>query len=337
VEFAKFATGFTIRKAIMSKFCIGVDLGGTFIKFGLLDKNYRASDIFQLPTPVDGGSKGVIEQMVAGVKRLIETKRLDKSDVLGIGIGSPGPLSIAKGVVLAMPNIPGMENCPLRDRVSEGAGMRAVLENDANAAAFGEFIAGAGKGARDMVLLTLGTGVGSGIVIDGKVLHGAHEIGAEFGHMIVQPGGEKCGCGQVGCLERYCSATYLALRAQRQIEQGRASVLADVLLKKGKLNSRDINEARKAGDALAEDVWDQAMMYLAVACVNISRILDPDEIVLAGGMVNAGDDLMIPLRKHYHAMHWSLTPVLAPVVIATLGSDAGVIGAAGVAWESFKV
>jgi glucokinase len=266
----------------------------------------------------------------------MQRRSLTAADVLSIGIGAPGPLNICKGVVIAMPNIPGMENCALRDSVAEGVGARAVLENDANAAAFGEFIAGAGKGARDMVMLTLGTGVGSGIVIDGKVLHGAHDIGAEFGHMIVQPGGEKCGCGQVGCLERYCSATYLALRAQRQIEAGRASTLKDALEKSGKITSQDVNEAAKAGDELAAEVWDQAMRYLALACVNITRILDPDEIVLAGGMVNAGDDLMTPLRKHYQAMHWSLTPVLSPVVIATLGSDAGVIGAAGVAWENFR-
>ena len=320
----------------MSKFCIGIDLGGTFIKFGLLDQNYEAAEIFQLPTPADRGCRGVVEQMVAGAKRLIERRSLAMTDVLGIGIGAPGPLNIGKGVVIAMPNIPGMENCALRDSVAKGVGARAVLENDANAAAFGEFIAGAGKGVRDMVMLTLGTGVGSGIIIDGKVLHGAHEIGAEFGHMIVQPGGEKCGCGQVGCLERYCSATYLALRAQRQIEQGRASTLKDVLKKNGKLTSRDVEEAGGKGDELAVEVWDQAMQYLAVACVNITRILDPDEIVLAGGMVNAGENLLNPLRKHYQAMHWSLTPVLSPVVIATLGSDAGVIGAAGVAWENFR-
>lgn len=320
----------------MSKFCIGIDLGGTFIKFGLLDENYQASEIFQLSTPVNRGCRGVEEQMVAGAKQLMQRRSLTGADVLGIGIGAPGPLNIDKGVVIAMPNIPGMENCPLRDTVAKGVGVRAVLENDANAAAFGEFIAGAGKGVRDMVMLTLGTGVGSGIVVDGKVLHGAHHIGAEFGHMVVEPGGEKCGCGQVGCLERYCSATYLALRAQKQIEQGRASTLKGVLEKNGKLTSRDVNEASKAGDELAAEVWDQAMKYLAVACVNITRILDPDEIVLAGGMVNAGDDLMVPLRKHYQAMHWSLTPILSPVVIATLGSDAGVIGAAGVAWESCR-
>ncbi len=256
--------------------------------------------------------------------------------MVGVGIGAPGPLEISRGVVVAMPNIPGMENCPLRDRVVEGVGLRAVLENDANAAAYGEFIAGAGKGTRDMVLLTLGTGVGSGIIIDGKVLHGTHEIGAEFGHMIVQPCGEPCGCGQAGCLERYCSATFMAMRARRQVEQGRESILADVLRKTGQINSRDVQDARKAGDKLAAEVWDQAMMYLALACVNITRILDPDQIVLAGGMVNAGEDLMAPLRAHYQALHWSLTPIRSPVVIATLGSDAGVIGAAGVAWQTFK-
>jgi glucokinase len=320
----------------MSKYCIGIDLGGTFIKFGLLDEGYRASEIFQLPTPAKLGGQSVVEQMVKGAQQLVAKLPRGNDDVVGIGIGSPGPLQISKGIVIASPNIPGMANCPIRDLVAEGAHLPTVLENDANAAAYGEFIAGAGKGAGDMVMLTLGTGVGSGIIIDGKVLHGAHEIGAEFGHMIVQPGGEKCGCGQVGCLERYCSATFLALRAQRQVEQGRASLLAEVLKKNGRLDSRDVNAARKAGDALAGEVWDQAAQYLARACVSITRILDPDEIVLSGGLVNAGDDLMTPLLKYYHAMHWSLTKVLSPVLIATLGTDAGVIGAAGVAWAATK-
>jgi glucokinase len=318
----------------MSRYCIGIDLGGTFIKFCLLDENYRASEIFQLPTPVDQGASGVIQQMTTGARQLM--LKVAKGDIIGVGIGSPGPLKISQGIVIAVPNIPGLENCPMRDLMARELGIAAVMENDANAAAYGEFIAGAGKGAHNMVMLTLGTGVGSGIIIDGKVMQGAHEIGGEIGHMIVQPqGGEECGCGQSGCLERYCSATFLAARAQRLVEQGQPSLLAEVLKKKERLDARDINEAAKAGDALAATVWDEAMRYLAYACVNIARTLDPDEIVLAGGLVNAGEDLMVPLRKHYEALHWSLTKVLTPIVIAKLGSDAGVIGAAGVAWAKF--
>ena len=320
----------------MAKWCIGIDLGGTFIKFGLLDDRMRPVGVFQLPTPIDRSSDGVVDQMVAGAKRLISEQNIDSDDIVGVGIGSPGPLDLANGVVLAMPNIPGMDNAPLRDRVSEGLALPAVLENDANAAAYGEYLCGAGKGACDIVMLTLGTGVGGGIVIDGKVLHGSHGIGAELGHMIVQPGGERCGCGQEGCLERYCSATYLAEYAVRLVrDHGRDSALAGILNEKGSIDARDINEAHKAGDVLATELWDREAHYLALGCVSLCRIFDPDRIVLAGGLAKAGDDLLEPVREHFSRLDWKLTEPQTEIVIASLGNDAGVIGAAGVAWETF--
>lgn len=320
----------------MSNYCIGVDLGGTFIKFGLLDDDNNPSELFQLPTPIDGGAEAVIEQMIAGSRQLMQGDGLGAGDVVGIGIGSPGPLDLKKGMVIAMPNIVGMENAPLRDRLSEALGIPGVLENDANAAAYGEYICGAGKAARNMVLLTLGTGVGSGIVLDGRVLHGSHDIAGELGHMIIEAGGELCGCGQRGCLERYCSATYVARYAAQRIEQGAESSLAGVLAENGELTTKDINAARQTGDALAVEVWNRGVKYLAIACVNICRIFDPDEIVLAGGLTRAGDDLMIPLQAHYERLRWSLTPRQTTIEVSTLGPDAGVIGAAGVAWQMMR-
>ena len=259
---------------------------------------------------------------------------LKAADVLGVGIGAPGPLGISAGVVRDMPNLPGFRNVPLRDRVAAGLGLRAVLENDANAAALGEYLCGVGRSGGDMVLLTLGTGVGSGIIINGKILHGVHEMGAELGHVIVEPGGESCGCGQRGCLERYASATYLAQYAARQVRQGRKSSLEGILKAKDALNARDVNEARKAGDALAAEVWDRAAYYLAIACVDICRAFDPERIVLAGGMTQAGEDLLRPVQEHFRRLHWSITEPMTRIVISELGNDAGVIGAAGVAWQA---
>lgn len=319
----------------MASWCIGIDLGGTFIKFGLLDRQNVAKGIFQLPTPPGRGFEGVVEQMTVGVRRLLDEHGLAVDDVAGIGIGAPGPLDLSAGVVIAMPNVPGMENAPIRDRVADAVGLPAVLENDANAAGFGEFLAGAGKGTQNMVLLTLGTGVGGGIVVDGKVLHGSHEIGAELGHMIVEPAGLECGCGQRGCIERYCSATFLAQWAQRQIREGRASSLSAKLETEGQIDARDINEARKAGDELAEEVWQRAAYYLAIGCVNVCRIFDPDEIVLGGGLAKAGDDLLQPVCEQFAKLHWKLTEPMTKIAIASLGNDAGVIGAAGVAWSAF--
>ncbi|MFB3893825.1 MAG: ROK family protein [Phycisphaerae bacterium] len=318
----------------MARYCVGIDLGGSFIKVGLLREDRKALKPIDLPTPQQG-ARSVADQMAAGARKVMEVHGVSVNEVVGVGIGSPGPLRMSEGVIIATPNIPGMANVPIRDMISKSLGLPAVLENDANAAGYGEFICSGEEGLRDLVFLTLGTGVGGGVVIDGRVLHGAHEIGAELGHMLVAPGGELCNCGQRGCLERYSSATFLSLRAQRMVEEGKPSRLKEVLRKKGKLDSKDINETRKAGDELAAKVWDEAAYYLGVACVNISRILDPDEIVLGGGLANAGDDILLPVRKHFAAMHWKITEPLGRVELARLGNDAGFIGAAGVAWLAF--
>jgi glucokinase len=316
----------------MAKYCIGVDLGGTFIKFGLLDQDYKPSKTFQLPTP-DTSADDIVAQMVVGAKKAMEEHGLKKKDIVGVGVGAPGPMKISEGIIIASPNLPTIRDFPMARKVADGVGLPTVLENDANAAGFGEYVAGAGKGGGDMVLLTLGTGVGGGIVVNGKVLHGAHEIGAEIGHLIVEPGGEPCGCGQRGCLERYASATFMAQFAERVLKAGGTpSKLKAVLDAKGELDAKDINEARKAGDELAAEVWDRSCYYLALGCVSISRLLDPELIVLAGGLIKAGDDLLKPVQAHFRKHHWKLTDVKTRIAFSTLGTDAGVIGAAGVAW-----
>jgi glucokinase len=279
----------------------------------------------------------VVAALIAAARAAMNAAGVSAADVVGVGIGSPGPISISKGLIIALPNIPGMKNVPLRNLVSEALHLPAVLENDANAAALGEYLCGAGGRKGDMVLLTLGTGVGSGIIVEGKVLHGSHEIGAELGHMVVHPGGEQCNCGQQGCLERYSSATYLAEYAVRLLEtSSRPSSLRDLKAKKRPVDSKAILEAAQAGDALAREVWERAIYYLAVGCVSICRIFDPERILLGGGMVRAGDALLEPVRQQFRKLHWHLTPILTEIHLASLGSDAGVIGAAGAAWAALK-
>jgi glucokinase len=320
----------------MGRQCLGIDLGGTFIKLALLDEQMTIRSSRQLPTPTDRGPEAVIAAMVEVARGLLAEQGQDGNQVVGVGIGSPGPLDLEAGVVIAMPNIPGFQNVPLRDRVGSALHLPTLLENDANAAGLGEYLCGSGVGSRLMVLLTLGTGIGSGIVLGGEVFHGVHGIGAEVGHMIVQPGGEPCGCGQRGCLERYASATYLSRLATRAIQQdGRSSRLGEVLQAKGEITARDVNDARRAGDQLAAEVWDQAARYLAVACVNLCRVLDPDRIVLGGGMAAAGDDLLGPVRRHFEQVHWTIDRPRTTIALAKLGNDAGVIGAAGAAWAKF--
>ncbi len=320
----------------MATWCIGIDLGGTFIKFGLLNEEGKTGGALQQPTPSSGGAESVIAQMADGARRLVESAGLRLEDIVAMGVGAPGPADLSAGVILAMPNIPGMENVPLSRRLTEVLHLPVVLENDANAAAYGEYRYGSGAGSRTMVLLTLGTGVGSGVIVEGQVLRGSHDIGGEIGHMIVQVDGEPCACGQRGCLERYSSATSMARRAVGMIQDGRTSALATVLRCKGAIDAADINAARKAGDALAAEVWKQGMYYLAVACVNICRVLDPDKIVLAGGLTAAGEDLLAPVTEHFRRLHWSLAPPRTQIVLSTLGGEAGVIGAAALAWRASR-
>jgi glucokinase len=321
----------------MAKYCVGIDLGGTNIKAGLLDEHRRPTPTVESPTPMQDGREAVVRAIFAAARAAMAQSGVAAGDVVGAGIGSPGPISISQGMIITLPNIPGMSNVPLRDMVSRELHLPAFLENDANAAALGEYLCGAGGQKGDMVLLTLGTGVGSGIIVEGRILHGSHEIGAEMGHLIVEPGGEQCNCGQRGCLERYSSATYLAEYARKLLEDPSRPSSLRGLMRSGKLvDAKAIQEADRAGDALAHEVWQRALYYLAIGCVNIARLFDPERILLGGGMARAGDALLLPVRENFRQMHWHLTPILTEIHLASLGPDAGVIGAAGAAWAAME-
>jgi glucokinase len=321
----------------MAKTCIGIDLGGTYVKFGLVDEHRRSMcKVFSLPTPPNPKPDDIVAVMAEGVEQIISRQSLDRKDILGVGIGAPGPLSVKRGILLQLPNMQTMRNFPLPGRVSEALGLPATLENDANAAAYAEYLCGAGQGTEDMVMFTLGTGVGGGIILGGRVLHGANEMGGEIGHIIVQPGGRPCPCGQKGCLEQYGSAMNLAkYAAQRIRDENPASQLAEALKQEGEIDAKDIHAASQTGDAFAAELWDEMTYYLAIGCVNICRLFDPNRIVFAGGMTQAGADLLEPIRRHFKEQDWTMLETQTTLAIATLGADAGAIGAAGVAWTAF--
>lgn len=321
----------------MVKTCIGIDLGGTYVKFGLVDERRRAAgNIFSLSTPVNPQPDDIVAVMAGGVEKILADHSLSRDDILGVGIGAPGPLSVKRGILLQLPNMQTMRNFPLPNRVSETIGLPVTLENDANAAAYAEYLCGAGRGAQDMVMFTLGTGVGGGIVQAGNVLHGANEMGGEIGHIIVQPGGRPCPCGQKGCLEQYGSAMNLAKYASRRIHKEHPdSTLTDMLNQNGQISAKDIHTAGQAGDTFAAELWDEMAFYLAIGCVNICRLFDPDRIVFAGGMTQAGDDLLDPIRRHFREQNWTMLETQTTLAIAALGADAGAIGAAGIAWKAF--
>jgi glucokinase len=318
---------------------LGLDLGGTNIKAGIIDASFHLIAHTSVPTEAGKGPDAVIENMAAAARSVASRANIDMGDIAGIGIGAPGPLDLVNGIVIAAPNLPGWKNVPLRDRIQKLTGRPAILENDANAAAFGEFCAGAAAGdeIRDMVMLTLGTGVGSGIVVNGKLVHGAFNLAGEAGHMIVNPEGERDGCGTHGCLEIYGSASHTARRATEAVAGGAKSTLS-ALLKAGpgKITAKDVFQAAEQGDALANQIVDETAKYLGIACVNFCRILDPRMIVFAGGMTLAGDFLFDRIRAAFKRHSWTIVEDRVEIVPATLGNDAGVIGAAAVAWDAYK-
>lgn len=318
----------------MASYFVGVDLGGTNIKAGLVDENAEVKSRFSVPTGIEGGADQVVRNIAAAADRAIAEAGVNRNDVVGIGIGSPGPMSHRQGMVINPGNLPGMKNVPLRDLITNSTNIRATLENDANAAAWGEFWAGAGRGVQDLVMFTLGTGVGGGVITEGKLLRGYFENAAELGHMLVQPGGRLCSCGQKGCLEAYSSAYFLARRAEEFIAEGRPSSLKAFVDRGEMIMAEHVEDAAKAGDELAVQVWDEACYYLAVACITMQHVSNPQRVVMAGGLIAAGDMLLEPIRKYAKELTWKLLDDGPEILFATLGNDAGFIGAAGCAWQA---
>jgi glucokinase len=331
----------------MPRYFLGLDLGGTNVKAGVVDERGALLRHLSVPTGTKGRDLApgpVIDRMVAAGRQVIAEAGVAAGDVAAAGVLAPGQASLSKGIVYRSANLPLWKNVPIRDKISKGLGLPAVLENDANAAAYGEYWAGAGrkKAITNLFMFTLGTGVGGGIVYDGKVVRGSFDFAAEVGHMIVIPGdaGERCGCGQRGCLERYCSAKYTAERACAILEDSKKirkkSSLGKVYRDTGAVTAADIAQHAQAGDAFAEEIWDETCYLLALACINVCHFIDPQMIVLAGGMSQAGDFLLDRVKKHFAAHWWKMTKPTAIIALAKLGNEAGVIGAAGVAKRAFE-
>jgi len=330
----------------MTHYYLGIDLGGTNVKAGLVDGHGKLIDHVSLPTAKresDLTQDKVVAQIVAAGKQAIAQAGVAESQVIAVGLLSPGQADLRRGIVLRAANFPKWRNVHLRDKVSAAFGLPAILENDANAAAYGEWWVGCGRSAKagpleNFFMFTLGTGVGGGLVYQGEVVRGAFDFATEVGHMIIEPGGEKCGCGQHGCVERYCSAKYSALRTQRKLEESRKlrkkSTLGKVLKKAGTISSADVAAAAEAGDPFAVEAWEETCRYIALACINVCHFIDPQVIALGGGMSKAGRFLLDGVKKQLAQEWWAMTPVKVKLILAKLGNDAGIIGAAGVAKQA---
>ena len=313
---------------------IGIDLGGTNIKAGVTDENGRALAKVSVPTEGDRGPDVVIKNMAGAARQAVAKAGMPLESIDYVGIGAPGPVHFDDGIVLAAPNMTGWRNIPLRDRIAKELDRPSVLENDGNAAAFGELWAGAGRdpSIRHLLMLTLGTGVGGGFIANGKLIRGAHGYGSEPGHIIVNPAGSRHTSGSPGCLEQYASASACGRRACELIEAGGKSSLKAVYdANKKHVSAKDVFAHAKAGDKLAEQIVSEVTQYLGIACINLCRIFDPQMIVFAGGMILAGDELFDRVRAVFNDCTWSIGSPLPEIVPSQLGNDAGFIGAAAVA------
>lgn len=318
------------------KWVMGVDLGGTNIVVGVLPIDGGSGDVLALksePTEAHRGAKYVVDKIVL----LIEEARAEvvaqfggsRSDFAGIGIGSPGPLNRPTGTVINTPNL-GWRNFPLRDLVSNAVNLPAVLDNDANCATYGEWWLGAGRNVNTLIGLTLGTGIGGGIVLNGEIFHGVSDAAGEIGHMTIEANGRKCPCGNYGCLEAYASGPAIAARAAEGIESGAESMLTDLVAGElDKITAATVYEAVILGDPYANDVMRETAKFLGAGVGNIINIFNPEMVVIAGGVTKAGDHLFVPLRAEARRRAFKSAMDACQITPALLPGTAGVIGAAG--------
>jgi len=319
------------------KWVIGVDLGGTNIVIGVLPMDGGDGTVLaeqNVPTEAARGAKYVVDRIVALVqesrRRVISQHGGRESDFAGIGIGSPGPLDRATGTVINTPNL-GWRNFPLRDLIANAVGLPATLDNDANCATYGEWWLGAGRNVDHLVGLTLGTGIGGGIVLNGEILHGANDAAGEIGHMSIDSNGRKCKCGNYGCLEAYASGPAIALRAIEGLESGIESLLPSLVSGRlDEITAATVYEAVLLGDQFANDVMRETAKMLGAGVANIINILNPEMVVIAGGVTKAGDHLFVPLRAEVRRRAFKVAQEACQIVPAQLPGLAGVIGAAAV-------
>lgn len=316
-----------------STYIVGVDLGGTNIVTGAISADGATSHgVHSLPTRAALGADAVVERIVEMVKTTIDRTIAETgatySQFAGVGIGSPGPLDREKGIVIVSPNLK-WNDFPLRDRVSAPLGMPATLDNDANCATLGEWWMGAARGGRNVIGLTLGTGVGGGIIIDGKLYHGSSDAAAELGHVTIESNGRLCGCGNYGCLEAYASGPAIAARARESIgADGDSALLALSGGDLSQLTAAMVYRAAAEGDALAADVVRDTAKFLGTGVANFLNIFNPDVLVLAGGVAQAGDSLFVPLRAEVRRRAFKPAFEACRIVPGTLDGTAGVVGAA---------
>lgn len=315
----------------MKEYYIGVDLGGTKILTALSNAKGDILNKFYISTEAGKGQEHVIKNILKSIDNVLEGQNLNKSDIKRIGIGSPGPLNIKEGLIYEAPNL-NWVNVPIGKILKDRTGLEVILENDANAAALGEKWFGAGKDVDNMIYMTVSTGIGGGIIIDKRILHGINDTAGEIGHMVIKADGPRCACGNRGCFEVLASGTAISARGREL-----AAVSPDSLLYKlvdgdlSKIDGQIVAKAAKMGDEIALKIWDDEAYYLGIGIANLLNVFNTEKIILGGGVMNSWDlfkDKMTEVLKEY-AFKSAYNSV--EIRRAALGSEVGVKGAIAVA------
>ena len=308
---------------------IGVDLGGTNIATGVIDENYKIIGRGKVKTRAPRPAEAIFDSIKEAVDMAVVNAGISYDDVLSVGIGTPGSVNKDTGAIEFSNNLK-FHNVPAKEMLEERLKKPVYLENDANAAALGEAVAGSGDGVKNFVAVTLGTGVGSGIIIDGKIYRGSNFCGGEMGHMVINVDGIPCNCGRKGCWEKYASATALVSQAVEAMQGDKASLLWQTC--DGDLNKVDgksIFDALDLGDATAKAVVDRYLYYVAIGIANVVNALQPEAVCVGGGISGQGEKILQPIREIVKAERYSVyADKQANIVPASLGNDAGIIGAA---------
>lgn len=313
-------------------YLLGVDLGGTNIVVGAMPTDGSAMLAVRTePTQADEGADAVTARIVRMVEstiaETIAARGITRADFAGVGIGAPGPLDRETGVVLITPNL-GWTNYPLRDRVSDALGLPAALDNDANCATLGEWWIGAARGTRHAIGLTIGTGIGGGLILNGALYHGASGIAGELGHTSIDANGRRCKCGNYGCLEAYASGPAIAVRAREALEGGESSLLPSMVDDDlDRITAHTVYDASERGDAVARGVVRDTAQFLGTGIANLLNIFNPEVVVIAGGVTQAGEALFEPLRAEVRRRAFRPAVNVCRIVAGTLPGTAGVAGA----------
>jgi glucokinase len=310
---------------------LGLDIGGTKLAAGVVRGDGAVLSSLHVPSRTAEGPESMVSRLLELGRQAVDDAGVGWADVSFVGIGCGGPLDPLTGVIQSPPNLPGWDDIPLVAMVERALRLPAVVDNDATAAALAEWRYGAGRshGVRHLVYLTISTGIGGGLVLDGVLYRGAAGNAGELGHLTVDRLGRPCGCGRRGCLEAYASGTNIAARAREALAGGRASSMSGI----AELTARDVAEAAAAGDPVAGEVWDETTAILGSAMANILDVFNPELIVLGGGVTRAGDQLLAPVREQGLAQAMGPAARSADIVLAELGDQIGVVAAAAVAFE----